>query len=138
MLAGFMSTWHELQSFEKTKLRRFLLKIRLRTSLRAFFLISYWGIRIHSICLRSPRIGGAGFYKKPGKQVMKTRPIDSTSPWLLHLLLPPGSCPVFQFLPWWHWCQWLERIRQTNPFRTNLFLILMFHHSNHNPNQDSK
>lgn len=42
-----------------------------------------------------PWTGGPCFYKKQDTQVMKIKPISSTSPCCLHQLLSPCSCPVW-------------------------------------------
>ncbi|EDL09203.1 mCG117059, partial [Mus musculus] len=40
-----------------------------------------------------------GVRRKQAQQATRTKPVSSTSPWPLHQLLPPGSCPtLFEFL----------------------------------------
>jgi hypothetical protein len=48
-----------------------------------------------------PTVGGAipglvvlGSIRKQAEQAMGSKAVSSTSLWLLHQLLPPGSCPV--------------------------------------------
>jgi hypothetical protein len=40
-----------------------------------------------------------GSIRKQAEQAMRSKPVSSTPPWLLHQLLPPGSCPI-EFLSW--------------------------------------
>lgn len=46
-------------------------------------------------------VGGAipvlvllGSIRNQAEQARANKPVSSTSPWSLHFLLPPGSCPV--------------------------------------------
>lgn len=35
-----------------------------------------------------------GSIKNQADQVMRSRPVSTTPPWLMHQLLPPSFCPV--------------------------------------------
>ena len=39
-------------------------------------------------------IGGPGSVRKQAEQAMRSKPVSSNPPWLLHQLLPLGSCPL--------------------------------------------
>jgi hypothetical protein len=59
------------------------------------------GGAIHQCGRAQPISGGAipglavlGSIRKQVEQAMRSMPVNSTPPWPLHQLLPPGSCPA--------------------------------------------
>ena len=99
-----VSTWHKLESSERKE-------PQLR---KCFFEIQLWGIFSISDQWRraQPVVSGAipglvvlGSIRRQVEQATWSKAVSSTSPWLLHQLLPPGSFPVLiswpDSLQWW-------------------------------------
>jgi hypothetical protein len=76
-----------------------------------------------------------GSVRKQAEKAMKSKPLSSTPPWPLHQQLPPGSCPVWvPVLNPFTDEQQCGNVTWNQPFLLQVALIMVFHHSNRNPN----
>ena len=84
-----------------------------------------------------PTVGGAtsklvnlGSVRKQTEKAMRSKPVNSTPPWLLHDFLPPGCCPVWvPVLNFFNNGLHCRSVRKTKLFLPNLLLVTVFHHN---------
>jgi hypothetical protein len=70
---------------------------------------------------------------------VKSKPVSSSPPWPLHQLLPPGPYPLWGLvLTSFDDEQWYGTITLVKPSLPKVLLVVVFQHSNDNPNWDTR